>query len=150
MSINIDELHRKRENRLRAKTGAYQEVLRICHNVIKRTASETNECHCFFVVPPMVYGYPLYDINACILYIVEKLDKNGLNVVYTHPNLLLISWYKKPEPPKKEIQLPPPKKKEIDYRPIGDYRPSHNFVNQDSLDSLKNRASRLLFEDPNF
>jgi len=37
-------------------------------------------------------GVPKYDIAICISYVIEKLQDNGFNVRYTHPNLLLISW----------------------------------------------------------
>ena len=37
-------------------------------------------------------GVPNYDKNACITYIISKLEENDFVVRYTHPNLLFISW----------------------------------------------------------
>jgi hypothetical protein len=43
-------------------------------------------------VPEMLVGVPNYDKNACITYIISKLEENDFIVRYTHPNLLFISW----------------------------------------------------------
>jgi len=37
-------------------------------------------------------GTPRYDSAACTAYIMDKLQDNGFNIKYTHPNLLFISW----------------------------------------------------------
>ena len=151
MMINIDELHRKQYDKVKKKIEAFQEVLRICQQHIKKHAEDTNECYCSYVIPQMVYGYPLYDINSCILYLVEKLVDNGFKVLYTHPNLLLISWYKQNKvvvPGSNTKSIEPPKKKEIEYRTTNDYQPSNNFIyDQSSVESLKNKANRLLFDN---
>jgi len=35
---------------------------------------------------------PKYDQGACIAYLLDKLQTNGFNVRYIHPNTLFISW----------------------------------------------------------
>ena len=37
-------------------------------------------------------GVPSYNQAMCITYVIDKLQNNGFNVRYTHPNMLLISW----------------------------------------------------------
>jgi hypothetical protein len=37
-------------------------------------------------------GIPKFDHGACVAYLLDKLQENGFNVRYTHPNLLFISW----------------------------------------------------------
>jgi hypothetical protein len=37
-------------------------------------------------------GVPNYDKNACITYMISKLEENDFIIRYTHPNLLFISW----------------------------------------------------------
>jgi hypothetical protein len=139
-SVNIEELHRTRENKIKEKVVAFKEVLRLCHLQIKKTARDTNECYCFYIIPPMIFGYPLYDINSCTLYVVEKLVENGFNVVYTHPNLLLISWYQKSKPAPPIEALPPPEPKPI-YRPTSEYYPSQNFVGIENNFQSKNYSN---------
>lgn len=140
-SINIEELHRTREKKIKEKVGAFKEVLRLCHLQIKKTARDTNECYCSYIIPPIIFGYPLYDINSCTLYVVEKLVENGFNVVYTHPNLLLISWYQKPKPAPPMEALPPTEPKPV-YRPISEYNPSQNFINNNSFGNTINNHNQ--------
>jgi hypothetical protein len=40
----------------------------------------------------MLIGVPNYDKNACITYLISKLEENDFVTRYTHPNLLFISW----------------------------------------------------------
>ena len=40
----------------------------------------------------MILGIPAYNQSTCIAYIIDKLQENGFNVRYTHPNMLFISW----------------------------------------------------------
>jgi len=146
--INIEELHRTREKKIKEKLGVFNEVLRMCHLQIKKTSKNTSDCYCFYVIPSMVIGYPLYDINACTLYVVEKLVENGFNVVYTHPSLLLISWYVKPIPaPPIEDTIQQKESKPI-FKPVSYYSPSQNFVetnsNQNYQEELKKKANKLL------
>ena len=37
-------------------------------------------------------GVPKYDQGACIAYLIDRLQENGFNVKYIHPNTLFISW----------------------------------------------------------
>ena len=91
--INIDELHKNQQDKLRKRYEIYEKILIRCHNKIKNTANHPdNMGFCFFEIPRYVYGTPLFDSKSCIVYMVNSLVKNGLDVRYTHPNLLYISW----------------------------------------------------------
>ena len=37
-------------------------------------------------------GVPKYDQGACIAYLMDRLQENGFNVKYIHPNTMFISW----------------------------------------------------------
>jgi hypothetical protein len=51
-----------------------------------------DEQACWFLVPETIIGVPRYDQGGCIAYLINKLQTNGFNVRYIHPNLLFISW----------------------------------------------------------
>ena len=97
MMINIEELHREQDRRDNNKTEIYNTILEKVHQKIKLTSQISKDKFCFFSVPIYVYGLPLFDTNNCIIYLTQKLSDNGFNIRYTHPNLLLISWYEKPK-----------------------------------------------------
>ena len=40
---------------------------------------------------------PLYNLAECVEYLVRMLSDNGFKVAYTHPNLLLITWFENNE-----------------------------------------------------
>ena len=136
--INITELHKINEERQKFRISVYDKVLTKCHERIKfvsKTPQGSN--FCFYVVPNIVYGIPIYNVNACVVYIVSALIKNGFYVAYTHPNLLYISWYNKQntrEYKKKKEE----KKPEVEYKKVENFKPKNNFIyDVSSLDFLK-------------
>jgi hypothetical protein len=62
-------------------------------------------------VPEYVCGFPLYDLNSCIKYLIDSLKVNGFLVKYYFPKVLYISWdfeeiknENKPPPPQVQSQ----------------------------------------------
>ena len=91
--INLDDLYEKKKLHDISTTNSYNKILNRIHNRIKTTARiQCNEHFCWFIVPEMMIGVPKFDIGTCIAYDIDKLQQNGFNVRYTHPNLLFISW----------------------------------------------------------
>ena len=136
--ININELHKINEERQKFRISVYDKVLTKCHERIKfvsKTPQGSN--FCFYVVPNIVYGVPIYNVNACVVYIVSALIKNGFYVAYTHPNLLYISWYNKQntiEYKKKKEENKPT----VEYKKVENFKPKNNFIyDVSSLDFLK-------------
>ena len=91
--INLDDLYEKKNKIQDQKEKCYKKILARAHTKIKQTARlRAQDEFCFFLVPEFQIGVPSYDIAACIAYVMDKLQKNGFNVKYTHPNLIFISW----------------------------------------------------------
>jgi len=91
--INLDDLYSTQKSIEDNKIKIYQKILYRVHKKIKSTSKNRNcDKFCFFVVPEFVLGIPRYNTETCITYIIDKLLDNGLQVRYTHPNLLFISW----------------------------------------------------------
>lgn len=92
--LSIHELYSLKKKKDTVKQQSFDKILETCHNKIKKIAS-SGGMNIFFEVPYIVIGLPLYDINACINYLVECLRKNGLLVqILPEPNnnILYISW----------------------------------------------------------
>ena len=89
--INIDSLHETNKKRDDLKLKTFQHVLELCHNKIKLVA-QTGTTICWYAVPEIMAGYPLYDIEECSEWLLEKLLGENLQVDYYKPNLFLISW----------------------------------------------------------
>ena len=139
--INIDELNRINEDRNKRRLEIYDKVLKKCHERIKTVAySPRGGTFCFYIVPSFIFGIPIYDMNTCIVYMVQHLVKNGFEVNYTHPNLLYISWLNKHNSIEyKKKKDPPPKPKE-EFKKIDSYKPSGQFLYDiNSMDFLKKK-----------
>ena len=91
--INLDELYEKKQQQDINTLGIYNKILNRIHTKIKHVSRQnTNNQFCWYVVPEMIIGIPKYNHTDCIAYIINKLQDNGLNIRYTHPNLIFISW----------------------------------------------------------
>ena len=90
--INIHNLHKEILERESKKNKIYETVYGKVINKIKYTNKFSDSCFCIFQCPNFVYGCPLYDINSCIMFIMQKLIDNYFEVNYTAPNLIFISW----------------------------------------------------------
>ncbi len=138
--INIDELNKINEERYKRRLEIYDKVLQRCHERIKTVAfSPRGGTFCFYIVPNILFGVPIYDINTCIVYMVKHLIKNGFEVNYTHPNLLYISWLNRKNTIeyKKKKELPKPKE---EFKKIDSYKPSGQFLYDiSSMDFLKKK-----------
>jgi hypothetical protein len=143
--INIDSLNKVNEDRDKLRVETYDTILKKCHERIKTVAySPRGGTFCFYIIPTYVFGVPIYDLNTCIVYMVQHLMKNGFHVVYTHPNLLYISWLNKKNTIeyKKTKEIPKPKE---EFKKIDNYKPSGQFLYDiSSMDFLKNKSNDLL------
>jgi hypothetical protein len=91
--LNLDELYEQKKQEDLAKLYTFNRILTRAHEKIKVAARQKNsQQFCWFLVPEILIGVPNYDKNACITYMISKLEENDFVVRYTHPNLLFISW----------------------------------------------------------
>ena len=91
--VNIDDLYEKKRKQDLNKLDLFNKILNRIHVKIKNVSRQkVDEQICWFLVPETMIGVPRYDQGACIAYLINKLQTNGFNVRYIHPNLLFISW----------------------------------------------------------
>jgi hypothetical protein len=92
--ININELYSIQKKKKQKRTICFDKILELCHNRI-RTIAESNGQNTFYEIPGILAGYPLYDLNECLEYIVDALRKNGFLVQILpkpHVAVIYISW----------------------------------------------------------
>ena len=91
--INLDELYERKKVHDIQTTNNYNKILARVHTKIKTTArQQLSDQYCWFIVPEVMLGVPRYNQSLCVAYIIDKLQENGFNIRYTHPNMLFISW----------------------------------------------------------
>ena len=91
--LNPSSLYKEEAKRDATRIRVYNMVLQQIYNKVKYVARiPGNEKSLWYVVPEFIPGTPRFDIGDAILYIVWNLRNSGYTVLYTHPNLLFISW----------------------------------------------------------
>ena len=91
MSLSVHELNRFMESKRREKYSTFEKIYDQCQKLILKFA-ENEKYRCFFKVPEFILGLPLYNLNAAVLYVMQKLSAKGFLIKYYHPNILYISW----------------------------------------------------------
>lgn len=149
--IDISDLHKKARELKERKIKIYDEVLQKCHHRIKLVSKLTplNQW-CFYIIPKVVFGIPLYNLSECVEYLVRLLSENGFKVAYTHPNLLLITWFEDPNNKNanqaKSITFGNNNSNNGMYKSIDTYKPSGNLVyNQQNFNLLEQKSNKLRF-----
>ena len=91
--INIDELYETKKKNNLTRVDIYNKLLIKIHNRIKLSSRiKTNENFCSYIMPEVLIGYPNYNLEECLVFIIDKLQTDGFLTRYIHPNLLMISW----------------------------------------------------------
>ena len=91
--VDIDGLFEKKQQRDLKQLSIFKKILNRIHKRINHNGrNKPKDKYIFFTVPEYLFGEPLYNQGDCIGYLVVKLQENGFNVRYIHPNTLFISW----------------------------------------------------------
>ena len=90
--MNIDELFEKNKQKDLKQLSIFNKILNRIHKRIQYTARSKKDKFVFFTVPEYLFGEPLYKQGDCIGFLVVKLEENGFEIKYMHPNTLFISW----------------------------------------------------------
>ena len=103
--ISISELYTMKNKKDEIKTSTFNIIIEKCHAKIKTIAAQGG-MNIFYEIPHVLLGYPLYNVNECLEYVIDALRKNGLLVqTLPYPNnfTIYISW--KPTDVKVKKQL---------------------------------------------
>lgn len=90
--MNIDELFEKNKQKDLKQLSIFNKILNRIHKRIQYTARSKKDKFIFFTVPEYLFGEPLYNQGDCIGFLVVKLEENGFEIKYMHPNTLFVSW----------------------------------------------------------
>ena len=91
--INIDDLYEHKKKNDLNRLDIYNKLLIKIHSKIKIASRLRNsENFCSYIMPEVLIGYPNYNLSDCLVFIVDRLQKDGFLTRYIHPNLLFISW----------------------------------------------------------
>jgi hypothetical protein len=90
-SFDITELIEETETQDQQHSAAYEKILSKIYFKVKM-ANKKKKYQILFQVPNMILGCSIYNIKACIAFVMLKLRQGGFNVKYVYPNILIIDW----------------------------------------------------------
>lgn len=91
--LNIDELMVKHEHVQEHRKKIFDDVLRFCHNKIKKYNSEFHAHECTYAPPKFIVGCPPYNYAELVSYVIMSLRSNGLKAEWIpHEEKIYISW----------------------------------------------------------
>lgn len=91
--LNIDDLYDTKKKNNLTRLDIYNKLLIKIHGKIKMASRmRNNDNFCSYIMPEVLIGYPNYNFDECLLFIIDRLQNDGFLTRYIHPNLLMISW----------------------------------------------------------
>ncbi len=90
--LDINQLHKVHDEREKQRRLVYETVYLRCRGKIIYTNNKLYHTECWYKIPKLVFGLPLFNVKGCICYLMLKLRKQLFNVKYYHENQLYISW----------------------------------------------------------
>ena len=137
--INLNDLYSMQKKKAQNRTVCFDKILQLCHNRIKTVASFNGQ-NTFFEVPGFMMGFPLYNLNEALEYIVDALRKNGFLVQLLpepHIAVIYISWDPDELKPPKPIKVLRPRS-EIAYKQKLLETERSKSIYEESYDNFKN------------
>lgn len=147
-SLDLSDLQKYQISREHLKYDYYQTVLSKCNHKIKVSASNF-ETQCFIPIPEFILGIPKYSQKECIQYVMHKLIKDGLKVLFINPNIIYINWDIQYAKPKLEVKPHVLIKKEpiqkIDYKPTSEILTNvkSSIYDTQLFDLLKHKTNQI-------
>ncbi len=92
--VNAKDLIKEQKEREDRKKLTFDKIfLKIEKKIV--LASAANFYYTWYSIPEFIVGLPLYSLSECKNYIENKLKKEGFEIEYFEPNILLIKWFPK-------------------------------------------------------
>ena len=89
---SIESLMKEKSIKDNSKQEIFNIVLRKCIDKIIYTNRHTDKTFVIFEVPKILIGYPTYDINSCIRFLIAELSRKNYLVNFIEPFYLYIDW----------------------------------------------------------
>jgi hypothetical protein len=89
---SIESLIQEKNIKDNSKQEIFNIVLKKCIDKIIYTNRHTDKTFVIFEVPKILIGYPSYDINSCIRFLIAELSRKKYLVNFIEPFYLYIDW----------------------------------------------------------
>jgi len=108
-TISVQDIQKDHEEKTRQRLEIYKKLLDRCFKYIKNCADQ-EQTRCFFRVPQIMWGLPIYKMQQCMEFMMMKLKEKGFKCSQIQKtNTIYISW-----------NLRKPNMKLLEYRPASE------------------------------
>jgi hypothetical protein len=138
--MDLYKLLEKRNKKNDYKDELFPKILLKCHRRIELSNSAGN-LNTIYSVPKYVIGYPLFNKNEIIEYLLKNLTKNGFDV-YSYSEIdndyLYISWQSAYEKYKEDKQIE---------KNLIDFESTKTLIYEEPLEKI-NKIDKTIFSKP--
>jgi hypothetical protein len=92
--VKADELIKQQKEREERKKITFDKIYSVLEKKII-LASTGDYYYTWYQIPEFLVGLPIYSLDECRKYIQNKLKKNGFEIEFFEPNILLVKWFSK-------------------------------------------------------
>jgi hypothetical protein len=89
--VDIYDIYRNIREKTNKKKESYEILLEKIYKKIQK-AADNNSYTCYYEIPTFIVGYPIYNLNRCIAYIISQIRQSGFIAKFVNPNSIYISW----------------------------------------------------------
>lgn len=89
--VTAEDLVKEQKERDIKRRKYFKKVYKLVERRIV-DSSKINLYQCYYDIPNFIINVPLYSLDDCRKYIVDKLKSNGFKVQIYDENRLIISW----------------------------------------------------------
>jgi hypothetical protein len=90
-SITVNDIESFNKDKIKKWIKVYEKVLGNCYRKVREHVIRDQK-YCFFPIPEYIAGFPLFNINHCVCFIVKKLNQAGFQTKFIAPNIIYIHW----------------------------------------------------------
>lgn len=100
-TIDIHEIRKKQKEKEELRLSIYKHISSRVFKKIKDVA-DSEGYYLMYELPEFIPGLPLYDMNECIIFLINSLKDKGFKSKYVNPYSVFIAW-DRPRPLLREI-----------------------------------------------
>lgn len=89
--VTAEDLVKEQKERDIKRRKYFKKVYKLVERRIV-DSSKINLYQCYYDIPNFIINVPLYSLDDCRKYIIDKLKSNGFKVQIYNQNRLIISW----------------------------------------------------------
>lgn len=105
--LNAKDIVAAQAKKINKRHESFKQIIEQCNKQIKKSIEiERNITFTLFEVPEFLIGFPLFDLNECITYLIKHLTSAGFTVKYFFPRIIYISWAVVVPPQRKALPKP--------------------------------------------